>query len=321
MKYGSFEGANLSNADLRQSTIRAVFDQANLEGAIFNDADLDNSNFYHANLSNAVLSNANLSGVDMRFAILNGANLYSSNLSFANMLGADLSNSNLSLAILDGASFNGADLSNANLSYAHLSNIYMDEAHVYSDLFYEANLFGAVLTHEHLINLQRLQLEKVPIWSEQDFEETMSELNWVCSGTSFLARTDNIPELLFTDQPLPTMRQVYTDCDYTSAVYVAMYDIEGYERFQNFFIYASIYDIPVGAKTLNWRNHLVAEARFLGIIEDKSDEYLAFEIEEFHYDINGNLVFKCISLIVGGSKYEETMTMGKKIQDYYFYWP
>jgi uncharacterized protein YjbI with pentapeptide repeats len=115
-------GANLSDADLRQSQLV----EADLSGANFVAACLIGINLYMSNLSGSDLRGAdlrlaNLSGSDLRGADLRLANLSGTDLRGADLRGADLSLANLCMAVLSGADLRGVDLSEADLREANLN--------------------------------------------------------------------------------------------------------------------------------------------------------------------------------------------------------
>lgn len=128
---------------------------------------------------------------------------------------------------------------------------------------------------------------------------------------------------------------------YASNMMAALYcDFEG---FRNTFIYLDVImrfsGIAEGARTTDSSGRLLAEARLTRrpfsaewgpvpkrtepSISDKKKQVKEIEIEEFHYDKNGKLIFKCISQIdfATGVKQKEYKAIGKKQSDYYFVWP
>jgi hypothetical protein len=96
-----------------------------------------------------------------------------------------------------------------------------------------------------------------------------------------------------------------------------------FPEWKTFFLYVDtksfLFSIPDGAVTIDSKtHHIVAEAKTLGIIKGSG-----VEIEEYHYDEGGNLIFECTSKIdFGGNfKTQEKVKKGKKIKDYYFLFP
>jgi len=93
------------------------------------------------------------------------------------------------------------------------------------------------------------------------------------------------------------------------------YDFGG---FVNFFVSDESNESVIGACTKE-NKILVAEAR---LFSDGSNSDGKLEIEEFHYNSDGNLIFQCKSQFDPiGFKIAETEATGIKIKDYYFLWP
>jgi hypothetical protein len=93
----------------------ADFAGTNLVGIVLAGANLWDTNFRGANLSNAVMSfahlmGADLSGADLRNTYLSGSNLRIARLAWANLNGADLSGAELNSSNLMGASFSHATM-------------------------------------------------------------------------------------------------------------------------------------------------------------------------------------------------------------------
>ena len=76
----------------------------------------------------------------------------------------------------------------------------------------------------------------------------------------------------------------------------------------------------MGARTVDENGHLLAEARIRYYVNGNTQ---GRELEEFHYDPAGKVIFKCKSQIDpnSGFKIGESSTNGRKIRDYYFMWP
>jgi hypothetical protein len=85
--------------DLREQDLSRRF----LQYADFRESQLENANFYMADLAGASFKGANLAGANLAGANLSGADLRDAILTRANMLVADLNG-----AILNGANFSGA---------------------------------------------------------------------------------------------------------------------------------------------------------------------------------------------------------------------
>jgi hypothetical protein len=108
--------------------------------------------------------------------------------------------------------------------------------------------------------------------------------------------------------------------------------ISRFSDFLNYFVYSDYGSpfrssgIPLGARTYAMgtfpaehpNTDLLAEARIVSSKDGRSP----FELEEFHYDRHGKLVFHCISKINNlGAKVEEIKSEGRKEREFYFVWP
>ena len=98
-------------------------------------------------------------------------------------------------------------------------------------------------------------------------------------------------------------------------------------EFRNSFIYTDIrnalFGIADGAITTDEMGRVLAEARLLKATADESKQINGVEIEEFHYNESGELIFKCKSFysFPGGFKQNESEKLGKKLKEFYFLWP
>ena len=129
-----FVWANLTNANLNEANLReADLHGANLTNANLTRTDLSLANLAGAYLTGAYLTNSNLQGADLRGANLTNANLYG-----AYLIKADLTRADLYKADLRSANLVSSILSHSNLEGANLSGAYMEGANVY-----EANVEGA----------------------------------------------------------------------------------------------------------------------------------------------------------------------------------
>ncbi len=106
----------------------------------FSDHDLSNLSMPRVLLSGAIFHEAQLQNTDLRGADLNGANLGK-----ASLVGANLRNANLQDAYMSYADLEGADLRGSDLSSAYLSNANLRGANLCG-----ANLTGATLTVSQL---------------------------------------------------------------------------------------------------------------------------------------------------------------------------
>jgi uncharacterized protein YjbI with pentapeptide repeats len=134
----NLSGANLFKADLRETD----FSEAELTEANLSMADL-----YGAELSGAELTEANLSKADLREANLNRANLTDANLSGADLRSAKLRNAKLSGADLRSANLMDANLSGAYLAGAKLREANFNRANLMDARFYDADLRSANLSN------------------------------------------------------------------------------------------------------------------------------------------------------------------------------
>ena len=85
----------------------------------------------------------------------------------------------------------------------------------------------------------------------------------------------------------------------------------------------SFLGLPSGARTLDASNRLRAEAKIKKLIKEEGQPLTAIEIEEFHYNEQGELIFTCISRVEPGREWKtsEYNTIGTKERDYYPVWP
>lgn len=78
--------------------------------------------------------------------------------------------------------------------------------------------------------------------------------------------------------------------------------------------------IVLGARTVDRSGRLLAEAKVHYSIKGNTQ---GIELEEFHYDSAGRVIFNCNSDIDSdtGFKLTERNENGRKVRDYYFLWP
>jgi hypothetical protein len=78
--------------------------------------------------------------------------------------------------------------------------------------------------------------------------------------------------------------------------------------------------IIIGVRTIDEGKNLLAEARVRYYVKGNQQ---GIELEEFHYDSKGKVIFKCKSEVDANSgfKIKESNKVGKKKKDYYFIWP
>jgi uncharacterized protein YjbI with pentapeptide repeats len=155
-----FSGADFSGADLTGTNfIKPKLDGVNFTGAKadgvnFIEASCENTVFNNADLTNARFpQNANLKGAEFKGAILNNANLMEADLTDASFVKASLNHANLIKANLNNADLTGitakkaalikADLSGAKMIGANLMEANLKSATLVRTDFRMANLYGA----------------------------------------------------------------------------------------------------------------------------------------------------------------------------------
>jgi uncharacterized protein YjbI with pentapeptide repeats len=123
----------LIRADFRGTSMqRSVFIGAMLEGALFCDSDLRESNMAEAVLIGADLRGANLAGANLIGADCTAANFRGANLQGAYLWGADFHDADLLDTLLDGAYAGGSIFSHArNLTLEQFRSTIHDETGAY----------------------------------------------------------------------------------------------------------------------------------------------------------------------------------------------
>jgi uncharacterized protein YjbI with pentapeptide repeats len=139
--------------------------EANLRGAVLNEADLCGTQCSGAVLSEADLSEADLSEADLSGAILSRTNFSRSNLYKASVISADLSEADLTRANFEQADLrraqlNGVDLSEATLQGAILQGATLRGAQLSGVDLRKTDLSGADLTRANfeLVDLSQASL-------------------------------------------------------------------------------------------------------------------------------------------------------------------
>lgn len=166
----------------------------------------------------------------------------------------------------------------------------------------------------------------VPIWSTADFQDTMEGLEDPVYSEVFMKDPETRPSYYEDPQSLSYIK--YLDRRlYNSGIFVALaYD---FGEFQNYFLYGrslpKLAGIAEGALTLGTSGtsaQLLAEARFLKILTDENGKPTGVEVEEFHYGLDGELIFTSKSQFdLDGFKVAEREVTGEKEREYYFIWP
>lgn len=178
-------GANFSNLRIHETKLNSEYLQmtgtrislknANLQGAIFRDASLEQVDLCGACLDNAYASNADLNitwlcnKASMKKARLNGSNLYRTCLRRAQMQGVQLRGAYLREADLQRVNLQDADLQAANLQKAHLEEAYLQGADLREADLRGAHLQGADLSKAKLqgAHLQGAKLCDAKLTEEQ----------------------------------------------------------------------------------------------------------------------------------------------------------
>lgn len=157
-----------------------------------------------------------------------------------------------------------------------------------------------------------------PIWSEEDFKETLEKLEYAAVSYVFMKDPDmRLPFYCGGEKPFSSYE---TRSDYHSGYFVplAFY----FDDFTNVFSYTRPLPIAEGSRSLDESGQLVAEARFLRLIKGENQQIQGIETGEFHYGPDDALIFNCKSQIdLMGVKVSQAEQIGKKARDYYFIWP
>jgi uncharacterized protein YjbI with pentapeptide repeats len=119
---------DLHDLDLRRADLvgahfeMALLDDSHLENSVLNQSHLGAARLRRTHLTDAVLANAELRGADLENAQLAHANLYGASLQFTDLTAADLSGADLMYVNLDFARLEQANLKGANLEFARLEH-------------------------------------------------------------------------------------------------------------------------------------------------------------------------------------------------------
>jgi len=143
-----------------------------MEGSVFDEADLRNARMRNINLTGSSIKNTNLSHSDLAYGNYSLVNFKYSNFSDSNLLGsvlrkADLSNTNMFNADLSFAVLQGANLAYANLQNAVLSNADLSGANITG-----INLTGAKLANTIWVDQRVCSIDSI---GECVFIETISK--------------------------------------------------------------------------------------------------------------------------------------------------
>ncbi len=202
-------GANFSNLRIHETKLNSKYLQmtgnrislknANLQGAIFRDASLEQVDLRGAYLDNIYASNVDLNitwlcnKASMKMARLNGSNLYraclrgaqmqgvqlrgaylrEADLRRVNLQGADLRAANLQKACLEETCLQGADLREADLRWTDLQGADLREAKLRGTNLQGANLQGARLCGANLTDDQRTMASGARFENCEDVPQTL----------------------------------------------------------------------------------------------------------------------------------------------------
>ena len=159
----------------------------------------------------------------------------------------------------------------------------------------------------------RLREIQVPIWKLEDVAKEMEP-----ARTRSTMLTEPLP---FYQGEKPLNFETRTEVVGMGLDTVLYHDFR-HLNFRNSYIYPELIERlhrnPRGARTTDLSSgRLLAEARKLS-----SSGQQMVEIEEFHYNDNGILIFTCKSTINSrGYKVKERDVIGTKEREYYFMWP
>jgi uncharacterized protein YjbI with pentapeptide repeats len=184
-----FSGVDFSNADLAGTNfIKPKLDGVNFSGAkadgvnfieascekaVFNKADLTNARFpQNANLKGADFSGAVLDNANLMEADLTGASFVKTSLNNANLMKSNLENADLTGIVAKKANFIKADLSDAKMIGANLMEANLKSATLVRTDFRMANLYGAevmrAVVGETDFRGANLKMTKISDWRPGD---------------------------------------------------------------------------------------------------------------------------------------------------------
>ncbi|MDJ0701658.1 MAG: pentapeptide repeat-containing protein [Leptolyngbyaceae cyanobacterium MO_188.B28] len=188
----TFHRANLMQANLTGANLSgARLIGANLKQAILNDASLTGGDLTDADVSHALLQGARLGRVSAVGAVFQNANLSQSNWQNADLTDADLSGANLQSANLTGARLKYVDLSDANLQAArlrgsNLTAVNLQGANLAETDFQDAIFYpsGFVMSRDQFIQAI-LDSEETHQFEGVDFSQAINldddQLTYICA--------------------------------------------------------------------------------------------------------------------------------------------
>ncbi|ALB40870.1 MULTISPECIES: pentapeptide repeat-containing protein [unclassified Anabaena] len=157
-KYQGTQRLDLSNIDIRGAILSP---EANLEGANFEQSNLQDADVRKANLKGAILAQAKLQRVFLQEAKLQGADFSEANLEMAHLDHANLQDAHLTEAKLQQANLNHANLQNAQFLEADLEDASLLKANLKNTDFETAILKNTDLREAILMGAKNLTLEQI----------------------------------------------------------------------------------------------------------------------------------------------------------------
>ncbi len=162
------------------------------------------------------------------------------------------------------------------------------------------------------------------IWTQEDGHASNEVLNILSMSGVAVSREQTLyekPHFYNGDMPLKIIsRNIIIPGKIYNFTIAICHDFVGW---RNVFLYlneeSALRSIPDGSYTIETKSgHILAETKLLYITKGAW-----LEIEEFHYGMDGKLIFKCKSKmdLFTGAKIAETEVTGKKVRDYYFIYP
>lgn len=194
----SFEGADLTNANLRGSYLRdidlqgASLESADLDGAELSGADLTGAYMWGITLNNSrcletKFRRADLGWAEMNNSILTHADFNSSDLSSAKLRNSDLGHATMEWTILDDAFLNNSNLSHVSFVGSRLHRTHLAGMNGPHLSFRIADLRDADLSNASIINanLDNAKLDHVNMTGIILDSATVRGANWLESLGEF----------------------------------------------------------------------------------------------------------------------------------------
>ncbi len=132
-----------------------------MEGSVFDEANLRNARMRNVNLTGSSIKNTNLSHSDLAYGNYSLVNFKYSNLSDSNLLGSVLRNADLSNTNMLNANLSFAVLQGANLAYANFQNAVLSNADLSGANITGINLSGAKLANTIWVDQRVCSIDSV----------------------------------------------------------------------------------------------------------------------------------------------------------------